>query len=279
MGCEEGEIKVRSHPLAEERRRNTSLHDFDGPVSNLQGTNTKKDIEQCSRSTFSVSDGSGNVFGHYLEASWKSWRNRWHIFSVHAGQNDWSFQIVTIAEGRMSWNWVQISHTTKTEKWWQYWRHCGTSWKGTYMVTHWPACFGKERLKTCHLNGELENTWECLYVHRRHGLFLWVYVHDKKWFKRSRTWVPCDRIQQKESDLEDPTPLRYQVCWSCTKREQNLIPKRFRTQLSCSKSYRRQGRLTNKDQTKENIRWKRSLPGAMVLWKVMPKHASRGTAN
>ena len=54
MGCEEGEIKVRSHPSAEERRKNSSLHDFDGPVSNLQGTNTKKDTEQCSRSTFSV---------------------------------------------------------------------------------------------------------------------------------------------------------------------------------------------------------------------------------
>ena len=56
MGCKEGEIKVRSLPLAEERRKNSSLHDFDGPVSNLQGTNTKKDTEQCSRSTFSVSD-------------------------------------------------------------------------------------------------------------------------------------------------------------------------------------------------------------------------------
>ena len=48
------------------------------------------------------------------------------------------------------------------------------------MVTHWPAFVGKEHLKTCYLNGELENTWECLYVHRRHGLFLSVHVHDFK---------------------------------------------------------------------------------------------------
>ena len=173
MGCEEGEIKVRSHPLAEERIKNSSHHDFDGPVSNLQGTNTKTDTEQYSRSNFSVSDGSGKVFGHYLEASWKSWRNRWLTFSVHSGQNDWSFQIVTIAAGRMSWNWEQISYTTKTEKVWQYWRHSSTSWKGTHMVTHWPS-LGKNIGKRAIWMETWKNTWECLYVHRTHGLFLSV---------------------------------------------------------------------------------------------------------
>ena len=47
---------------------------------------------------FSVTDGSGNVLGHYLDASWYVWRNKGHSFSVYSSQTDRSSQIVTIAK-------------------------------------------------------------------------------------------------------------------------------------------------------------------------------------
>ena len=49
--------------------------------------------------------------------------------------------------------------------------------------------------------------WECLFVHRKQGLFFSVYVDDKKWLERSRLWLPCGRNSWKNVDLDEPTSL------------------------------------------------------------------------
>ena len=97
VGCQEIETKVRSHPSDEEGWENSSLREFDGPLSleerrtcktpqEIQGASCAPGGERQRRRRiqsnihrvwcFSVSDGSGKVLGHHLKASWYGWRNK-----------------------------------------------------------------------------------------------------------------------------------------------------------------------------------------------------------
>ena len=47
--------------------------------------------------------------------------------------------------------------------------------------------------------------WECLFVHRKQGLFLSVYVDDIKWLGRKQHLNPMWKTLMKLVDLGEPT--------------------------------------------------------------------------
>ena len=49
-------------------------------------------------------------------------------------------------------------------------------------------------------------TWECLYAHKKPGLFLSRHVDDMKLFGKKQNRHSMLPSLQKEVDLEDPTP-------------------------------------------------------------------------
>ena len=98
-------------------------------------------------------------------------------------------------------------------------------------------------------------TCECLHVHTKLGLFLSVYVIEKK-LERSRTLDLCGR------STEGYRPQK-----------SNAI-----NEWSPSNSLTTTGEAGGKDQAKDNIRLERSLLGALT-WKVMQKSALGDAAN
>ena len=86
------------------------------------------------------------------------------------------------------------------------------------------------------------------------------------------------KILQKEIDIEDPTPLIDHVYLGCTQREAKVDLHAVQSQTGLFKKLTTTRKADQKVQAKENIRWKRSLLGAMIC-KVMPKNAWRDTAN
>ena len=45
--------------------------------------------------------------------------------------------------------------------------------------------------------------WECLFVHREKGLFLSVFVDDKKWLERNKILIRCGHFSTKKSIWEN----------------------------------------------------------------------------
>ena len=62
--------------------------------------------------------------------------------------------------------------------------------------------------------------WECIFLHRmQQGLFLSVYVDDKKWLEEGKTSLLCGRNSSNNNDLGEPTSYRDHVYMGCTQRE------------------------------------------------------------
>ena len=62
----------------------------------------------------------------------------------------------------------------------------------------WERQFEKILLK---YGWEKVSNRECLFVHREKGLFLSVYVDDKKWLERNKTLIRCGNYSTKKSIL------------------------------------------------------------------------------
>ena len=85
-----------------------------------------------------------------------------------------------------------------------------TEWyflKDTYIVTHWPAYFGKENSKK-KKKVILEKGWEevptleCLFVHKKLVLFLSAFVDDvKNGWKETKHGL-CGKLDKKKSTLK-----------------------------------------------------------------------------
>ena len=58
--------------------------------------------------------------------------------------------------------------------------------------------------------------WECLFVHREKGLFLSVYVDDKKLAGKKQNIDPMWELLNKEVDLGEPTSFLDHVYLGCT---------------------------------------------------------------
>ena len=61
--------------------------------------------------------------------------------------------------------------------------------------------------------------WECLFVHREKGLFLSVYVDDKKIGWKETNLDPMWKLLNKEVDLGQPTSFLDHVYLGCTQRQ------------------------------------------------------------
>ena len=71
------------------------------------------------------------------------------------------------------------------------------------MVILWQDYYGKGNLrKSCLKHGwEKIPNWECLFVHREKGLFLFVYVDDIKLAGKKHNIDPMWKVLNKEVDL------------------------------------------------------------------------------
>ena len=61
--------------------------------------------------------------------------------------------------------------------------------------------------------------WECLFVHRRKGLFLSVYVDDIKLVGKKQNIDPMSKLLNKEVDLGEPSSFLDHVYLGCTQRQ------------------------------------------------------------
>ena len=58
-----------------------------------------------------------------------------------------------------------------------------------------------------------------MFVHRRQGLFLSVYVDDIKMSGKKQNLAPMWKKLMKNVDIDEPTPFLDHVCLGCTQRE------------------------------------------------------------
>ena len=91
----------------------------------------------------------------------------------------------------------------------------------TCVDTHLQSSQGKDNLrKFCwDEDGEKVPLWECLFVHRKQGLFLSVYVDDIKMTGKKQNVAPMWKKWMELVDLDGPTSVLDHVCWGCTQRE------------------------------------------------------------
>ena len=69
------------------------------------------------------------------------------------------------------------------------------------------------------LGWEQVPNWECLFVHRKPGLFLSVYVDDIKMAGKKQNVAPMWKRVMKHVDLDEPTSFLDHVYLGCTRRE------------------------------------------------------------
>ena len=69
--------------------------------------------------------------------------------------------------------------------------------------------------------GEVPN-WECLFVNRKQGLFLSVYVDDIKLAGKKQNINQTSKVLMKDVDLGEPTSFLDHVYLGCTQRERHM---------------------------------------------------------
>ena len=69
------------------------------------------------------------------------------------------------------------------------------------------------------LGSEKVSDWECLFVHRKQGLFLSKYVDDIKMTGKNQNMTPMGKKLMKNGDLDEPTSFLDRVYLGCTQRE------------------------------------------------------------
>ena len=79
----------------------------------------------------------------------------------------------------------------------------------------WERQFEKILLR---IGWEKVPNWECLFVHRRKGLFLSVYVDDIKMTGKKQNINPMWKVLNKEVDLGGPASFLDHVYLGCTQR-------------------------------------------------------------
>ena len=90
----------------------------------------------------------------------------------------------------------------------------------TFTVTHSLGCHRKDNSKKLYwnLNGKIPD-WECMFAHRKHGLFLSVHVDDIKMAGKKQNLAPVWKQMMKNVDINEPTPFLDHVHLGCTQRE------------------------------------------------------------
>ena len=102
------------------------------------------------------------------------------------------------------------------------------------------------------------------------GFFLTVCVDDTDMVGKKQKMDTMWKIQQKDIDLEDPTPLLDQVYLGCAQWQAKVDHQAVQSKTESFKKLTMAREADEKDQRKENILWKRSLVGVLI-WNAMPK--------
>ena len=99
--------------------------------------------------------------------------------------------------------------------------------------------------------------WECVFVHRKQGLFLSVYVEDIKMTRKKKNVAPRWKKLMKNVDIGEPTSFLDHVYLGCTQREckpnETILEqytKMFESRISdgATENYRDVKNLTHKPQ-------------------------------
>ena len=92
----------------------------------------------------------------------------------------------------------------------KHWRSRGTSWtKLGRSLLGWLVRIGWEKVPN----------WECMFVHRKQGLFLSFYVDDVKMAGKKQNLAPMWKKLMKNVDMDEPTSFLDHVYLGCTHRE------------------------------------------------------------
>ena len=87
----------------------------------------------------------------------------------------------------------------------------------------WPKSWERQFEKILLKHGwEKIPNWECLFVHREKGLFLFVYVDDIKLAGKKHNIDPVWEVPNKEVDLGEPTSFLDHVYLGCTQRQRYI---------------------------------------------------------
>ena len=121
--------------------------------------------------------------------------------------------------------------------------------------------------------GKIQN-WECLFVHRKQGLFLSVYVDDIKMTGKKQTMALMWKKLMKIVDLDRPTSFLDHVYLGCTQRECKENEKVIDQHRAMFESRIYAGATEKLPyQGVKNLTQRRSRGPA--IWKDMPKNALR----
>ena len=93
----------------------------------------------------------------------------------------------------------------------KHWRSCGTSKTKLVRTPTRGSSIGTWM-------GKMPN-WECMFVHRKQGLFLSVYVDDIRMTGKKQNMAPMWKQLMKNEDLDEPASFLDHVCLGCTQRE------------------------------------------------------------
>ena len=171
-------------------------------MQNLQDTSKNTKDESCSGGTTSKMQTDKEQYSQnmvrqlrrwqrFCNASWQGWRTEWRT-----AQRTRCSQIIEITRSRLSRNMHQDSSTSMTKK---LGRSCGFAWKEfARSPSGRPSLEKKFRGRAVQKQMENIPTWECLYVHRKLGLCLSVYIDDIKMVRKSRPSNPCEKFCQRD---------------------------------------------------------------------------------
>ena len=116
--------------------------------------------------------------------------------------------------------------------------------------------------------------WECLFAHRKHGLFFSVYVDDIKMAGKKQNMAHLWKKLMKNVDLDEPTSFLDDVYLGCTQREckpNEIISDEYR---KCSNHEFLLNQLKNTRVGKTSRK-----DGRVVLWKDMRRSVKRYIVN
>ena len=99
-------------------------------------------------------------------------------------------------------------------------------------------------------------------MHKKLVLFLSAFVDDAKMDGRKQNMDSMWKTRHKEVNLEDPTPLIDPLYLGCTERDAKVDPQAVQSKTELFKKLTTTKEADEKDETNENICWKRSLLGA-----------------
>ena len=173
---------------------------------------------------FSISNDSRQDHGYHLQIAGLRWTSSRCSISLNPSEDCRCSQIIENSTIGVSRHLDSSTTTQMAQIMVQYGRSSCSSWKESVRSSIGRTIMGKAMwevtLKHC---WEKIPNWECLFVHRKKGLFLSVYVDDMKLAGKKQNLNPMWKILHEEVDLGEPTSfldhVYLDVYLGCTQRQ------------------------------------------------------------